>query len=168
MQITLSRQPVERVNSRSCRCLMIDAVTGEHAASRHDTRTGTVTAGLLLDAPGLPQLLELVEHVRPSHEIHLVCPGQPGLIRLGTTVITLRMLRLDQRVRASFIALGHSLGTDAALVLGGANVGLGQDGQAFLEALADLVQAEVSALVRLSPPVWRSAPAEPLSSPAAF
>lgn len=158
MQLTLSKQPVQRVKLQSCRCLMIDAVTGGQAATPLDARAHTVTAKLSLDAPGLPQVLELVERFQPSHEVHLVCPGQPARLRLGSTVITLRMLRQDQRVRATFIALGHSLGTDASLVLGGANVGVGQDGQAFLEALADLVHAEVSALVRVSPPAWHSTP----------
>lgn len=168
MQVTLSKQPVQPVKSQSCRCLMIDAVTGGQTTTPLDAGAHTLTAKLSLDAPGLPQLLDLVERFQPSHEVHLVCPGQPARLRLGSTMITLRTLRLDHRIRAPFIVLGQMLGADAALVLGGANVGRGQDGQAFLQTLAELMQVEVSALVRMSPPVRHATPAEFPNSPAAF
>lgn len=154
MQIGLLNQPAQLVRPQSCHSLMIDALAGGRSAPLHHTEARMVVVKLSLDAPGLPQLLDLVERYQPSREIHLVCPGQDDRIMLGTTAITLRDLRQDRRVRTAFIELGRLLATEVDLVLGGANVGRGQAGQEFLQTLADLLQVEVSALVRISPSTW--------------
>ncbi len=131
--------------------VLVDAISGEPDPVEEHAPPGAITFRLRLDKPGLPELLLLTERYRPTRELHILCPGQIDRIALGTTVVTLRSLREDREMRAAFITLGQLLGADATLVLGGANVGQGHDGQAFLQTLADLVQTEVSALVRVPP-----------------
>lgn len=130
--------------------VLVDAISGEPDPAEEHAPPGAITFRLRLDKPGLPELLLLTERHRPTRELHILCPGRIDRIALGTTVVTLRSLREDREMRAAFITLGQLL-ADATLVLGGANVGQGHDGQAFLQTLADLVQTEVSALVRVPP-----------------
>jgi hypothetical protein len=147
----MPRATVAPPGSDGCAVLLIDAVSGRHGRGVHHAYPGTTTVALSLDAPGLSQLLALVERHPPAHELHLLCSGTSDRIVLGTTPITLHALRQDRQMRAAFIALGRQLRDGTTLVLGGANVGCGEAGQAFLQALADLLQVEVSALVRVAP-----------------
>ena len=145
------------LHDRSCEVVLVDAISGEPDPPTQHAPPDAITIRLRLDKPGLPQLLLVAERYRPARELHILCPGQIDRIVLGTTVVTLHALREDRDIRAAFITLGRLLGADVALVLGGANVGQGYDGQAFLQALADLVQSEVSALVRVPPRARTSA-----------
>jgi hypothetical protein len=156
MQVGLSSVTVAPPSSGGCAILLVDAVSGDCGRGIARAGAGTLTVRLSLDAPGLPQLLALVERHPPAHELHLLCPGAGDRIMLGTTPITLQSLRQDRQTRAAFIALGRHLGDGTTLVLGGANVGCGDAGQAFLQALADLLEVEVSALVRVAPSDGRS------------
>lgn len=151
MQAVLSSEAVTRPGSGGCAILLVDAFSGRHGRETRCTGPGTLAVSLSLDVPGLPQLIDLVERYRPSRELHLLCRGAGDRIMLGTSLITLQALRQDRQTRAAIIALGHRLDVGATLVLGGANVGCGEAGQAFLQTLADLLQGEVSALLRVAP-----------------
>lgn len=151
MHISANRPPSQVIHDRSYEAILVDAISGESPPVAQPASPGTITIRLRLDRPGLPQLLRVAERYRPARELHILCPGEIDRIVLGTTVVTRRALREDCETRSAFSALGQLLGDDAALVLGGANVGWGEAGQAFLQALADLVQSEVSALVRIAP-----------------
>lgn len=151
MQAVLSSEAVTQPDSGGCATLLIDAFSGRHGRNIRCTGPGTIAVSLSLDAPGLPQLIDLVERHRPSQELHLLCRGAGDRIVLGNSLITLEALRQDRQTRAAIMALGHRLGGGATLVLGGANVGCGEPGQAFLQTLADLMQTEVSALLRIAP-----------------
>jgi Domain of unknown function (DUF4347) len=143
MHVSPTRQPYETV--------LVDAVSGEPDLVAPRALQRTITIRLRLDQPGLPQLLRVGERYRSARELHLLCPGHIDSIVLGSTMVTLGALREDREMRAAFMTFGRLLGVDASFVLGGANVGQGLDGQAFLQTLADLVQREVCALVRIPP-----------------
>jgi hypothetical protein len=150
MRMNLVGGTREVVKPREKRTLLVDAVSGVRPALQ-DIAPQTIMARLCLDAPGLPQLLRLTERYCPLQELHLVCPGYCDWIVLGTTTVSLSALRRDPEARAALAAIGHRLGAEASLTLGGANVGQGKTGQAFLQTLADLLQVEVSALLRIAP-----------------
>lgn len=164
MQVGFSREAVTQPDSAGCAILLVDAFSGRHGRDIHYTGPGTMAVSLSLDAPALPQLIALVERHPPSQELHLLCRGAGDRIELGTSLITLQALHQDRQIRAGIVALGHRLGDGATLVLGGANVGCGEAGQAFLQTLADLLQAEVSALVRVAPSNGRARPTQSPSS----
>jgi len=86
-------------------------------------------------------------------EVHIVCRGGPGRLELGAAPLSLETLARDARARRNLRAIGRRLGSGGALVLGGADVGRGDVGLVFLQALADLMRVEVSALVRCRPTV---------------
>ena len=157
MPISPSCQSSKALHDRSYEIVLVDAISGEPDPIAQHAPPRAITVRLRLDKPGLPQLLLVAERYRPAREFHILCPGQIDRIALGTTVVTLRALREDHEMRAAFVTFGQLLGVDASLVLGGANIGQGHDGQAFLQALADLLQTEVSALVRVAPRARTSA-----------
>jgi VCBS repeat-containing protein len=74
--------------------------------------------------------------------LHLISHGGPGALHLGGETIDLAALASHAD---SLAAIGDALGPDADLLLYGCAVGADGDGQAFVEALADMTGADVAA-----------------------
>lgn len=151
MNVDLARAVRDHCESSGCDTLLIDAVSGGDGSALVASARRMTMVRMPLNEPGLPLLLAMVERHRPSRELHLVCPGDCDCLLLGTSVITLHALQEEHEIRGALAAVGASLAGRTSVVIGGANVGRGERGHAFLQALADLLRVEVSALVRLLP-----------------
>lgn len=99
----------------------------------------------------LTAILRLLDRRDGVAEVHIVCRGGPGRLDLGATQLCLETLTRNARARRQLRSIGRRLGPSGALVFGGADVGQGDAGLAFLQALADLTGIEVAAMVRCRP-----------------
>ena len=101
--------------------------------------------------PALPWLYEKVREYRPARELHVLCHGERDWLQFGDTIITCDTIINNQQIRVALQEIGEALGEHAALVIAGANLGLGERGELFLQNLADLVACEISVLLRVKP-----------------
>jgi hypothetical protein len=137
------------------RVLMIDAVNPEGGTGGSEGGDGAVVRRLGRSADPLGRILDQLRSLPSVRELHLVCPGHPGMLRLGELVLTLERLAEDVTLRRQLLCIGRCLGPVGSIVLGGANAGHGRTGAAFLQFIADLAGVEVCALVRFRPPNGR-------------
>ncbi len=98
----------------------------------------------VLDAEGdaLAQMAAILEGRSGLGAIHVFSHGSPGQIDLGNDLLSLGTLasRTDQ-----LLAIRSSLTSDGDLLIYGCNVAEGPIGQAFIENLATLTEADVAA-----------------------
>ncbi|WP_410823541.1 ELWxxDGT repeat protein [Methylobacterium oryzisoli] len=85
---------------------------------------------------------------RPGHDaVHILCHATPGVLRLGCV----RLDRAALAVRADEIRrLGQLLKADGDILLYGCELAKGPAGAAWLDAFADLAEANVAASVTLT------------------
>jgi Domain of unknown function (DUF4347) len=131
--------------------ILVDGINGAAGAARPPATAGVVVVRLPAGEPGLPHIVQAVRLHPYARELHVVCPGDEGQLLLGTTLVSLELLRADRRTRVAFAEIGRALGPDAVLMLGGANVGFGERGAKFIQLLADLTGMEIGTLVRAWP-----------------
>ena len=92
---------------------------------------------------GLQQMLDALKGHAPVDAIHLVTHGSSGQIELGSTISGANI----EQYRDQFAQLGQSLTANGDLLIYGCDVAEGAAGQAFVDRLADLTQADVAASV---------------------
>jgi hypothetical protein len=131
--------------------ILVDGINGAAGAALPPATAGVVVVRLPAGEPGLPHIVQAVRLHPHARELHVVCPGDEGQLLLGTTLVSLELLRADRRTRVAFAEIGRALGPDAVLMLGGANVGFGERGAKFIQLLADLTGMEIGTLVRAWP-----------------
>jgi hypothetical protein len=131
--------------------ILVDGINGAAGPARPPVAAGVVVVRLPAGEPGLPHIVQAVRLHPRTRELHVVCPGDSGQLVLGTTLVSLELLRADQRTRVAFAEIGRALGPDAVFLLGGANVGFGERGAQFIQLLADLTGMEIGTLVRAWP-----------------
>ncbi|KAB8043673.1 tandem-95 repeat protein, partial [Janthinobacterium aquaticum] len=90
---------------------------------------------------GLQQMLAALQGHAPVDAIHLVTHGSSGQIELGSTISGANI----EQYRDQFAQLGQSLTADGDLLIYGCDVAEGAAGQAFVDRLAALTQADVAA-----------------------
>jgi hypothetical protein len=131
--------------------ILVDGINGAARAACPPAAAGIVVVRLPTGEPGLPHIVQAVRLHPHTRELHVVCPGDAGQLLLGTTLVTLELLRADRRTRVALAEIGRALGPEAVLMLGGANVGFGERGAQFIQLLADLTGMEIGTLVRAWP-----------------
>ncbi|WP_167514614.1 DUF4347 domain-containing protein, partial [Mesorhizobium intechi] len=112
---------------------------------------GTLLAGLrpgvrpvLLDAtrPAAAQMAAALAGRRDLAAVHVIAHGAPGRVAFAAGEWSLAALERDAR---HLEAIGRALGEDGDLRLWSCETGRGSAGEAFVEALSEVVGAEVSA-----------------------
>lgn len=91
---------------------------------------------------GLEQMASILEGYSGVSAIHLISHGSEGTLLLGDAVVTEATLATS---RTALAAIGQSLASDGDILLYGCNVGQGQTGEDFLQALSTLTGADVAA-----------------------
>ncbi len=112
----------------------------EHLTSQFSSDTTVII--LDPERDGIKQILEILQEYSGLTSIHIISHGGPGSIAVGNTVLdtaTLDSYADDLR----FIGSGLEEGGD--ILLYGCNVGVGTEGQEFVERLSDLTGADVAA-----------------------
>ena len=91
---------------------------------------------------GLAQMQAALEGQQGLEAIHLISHGQPGVLQLGSTSLSLANLGGSS---AALRRIGQSLAPGGDLLLYGCNVAAGAQGRAFVEALAAASGVDVAA-----------------------
>ena len=91
---------------------------------------------------GLNQILTALTSEHDISALHLISHGRPGAIVLGNSVVDSADLASRPEV---YVAIGQALAADADLLIYGCNVGVGEEGLAFLAELSGLTGANVAA-----------------------
>ncbi len=103
----------------------------------------------LLDADqnGLEQMLATLQGENGIDAIHLYSHGDVGTLQLGTVTLDESNLSDNAQLLAE---LGQSLSEDGDLMLYGCSVGADSEGQAFIDQIAELTDADVAASTDLT------------------
>ena len=107
-----------------------------------DLAPGTET--ILIDGTkgGIAQLAQALEGQTGIEAIHILSHGDTGMIKLGTDTLTGDALAA---YADSLSVIGQSLSEQGDILLYGCLVGEGGEGQAFVDALANLTGADIAA-----------------------
>lgn len=91
---------------------------------------------------GLLQMIEALDGARGLAAIHLIAHGEPGVLLLGRTRLTVRSIAMGHDALA---AIGSALGPHGDLLVYGCHVATGALGRAWLDALSGATGARVAA-----------------------
>lgn len=91
---------------------------------------------------GIRQIAEKLQTQSGYSSIQVFSHGAPGSLHIGSTELNLSLL---DSYAAELAVIGAALEEDGDLLLYGCNVGKGEDGQAFVEKLAEMTGADVAA-----------------------
>ena len=94
------------------------------------------------DSDGFDQISEILEHHDRVDEIHIFGHGAAGEARLGTASLSLETLTTHSDTLA---VLKNSLTEDGDILLYGCDIAAGEEGEAFIEELAELTAADIAA-----------------------
>ncbi|HZY18581.1 MAG TPA: DUF4347 domain-containing protein [Ramlibacter sp.] len=95
---------------------------------------------------GLQVISDVLASVKNVDSLQIVSHGSAGMLRLGSSVVDNAALE-KEGVAATVRAWQQSMTTDGDILLLGCDVAAGVKGQSFVQKLADLSQADVSASV---------------------
>ena len=93
---------------------------------------------------GILQIAKALEGIADLDSIHILSHGSSGTLYLGSTVLT--ETNLDAYA-PSLAAIGQSLTETGDLLLYGCEVAAGEEGQSFIQSLAQITQVDVSASI---------------------
>lgn len=99
------------------------------------------------DQNGLEQMLATLQGESGIDAIHLYSHGDVGTLQLGTVTLDESNLSDNAQLLAE---LGQSLSEDGDLMLYGCSVGADSEGQAFIDQIAELTDADVAASTDLT------------------
>ncbi|TLU53169.1 MAG: DUF4347 domain-containing protein, partial [Chlorobium sp.] len=91
---------------------------------------------------GIEQMVDALAGQNGYDSIQIISHGAPGSITIGDTVLDNNSL---SQYADQLATIGKALTTDGDLLLYGCNVGEGDEGHAFIEALAYITGADVAA-----------------------
>ena len=94
------------------------------------------------DSDGFDQINEILENHDRVDEIHIFGHGAAGEARLGTASLSLETLTTHSDTLA---VLKNTLTEDGDILLYGCNIAAGEEGEAFIEELAELTAADIAA-----------------------
>ena len=94
------------------------------------------------DSDGFGQISEILEHHDRVDEIHIFGHGAAGEARLGTASLSLETLTTHSDTLA---VLKNTLTEDGDILLYGCDIAAGEEGEAFIEELAELTAADIAA-----------------------
>ncbi|AEG93382.1 Ig-like domain-containing protein [Ramlibacter tataouinensis] len=137
-----SVEPAPAPSGTSREIIFVDAAVQDVQPYLHG-RTAEV---VVLDASrdGMEQIAEALEGRSDITAIHILSHGSEGQLRLGTAVLDTGSM---DRYADELQAIQGALAEGGDLLVYGCDVGAGQAGQAFVEALSQATGADVSASV---------------------
>jgi len=94
------------------------------------------------DSDGFAQIKDILQNQDRVNEIHIFGHGTAGEARLGTASLSLETLTTHSDTLA---ALKDTLTEDGDILLYGCDIAAGEDGQTFIEELAELTAADIAA-----------------------
>jgi type 1 fimbria pilin len=94
------------------------------------------------DSDGFAQINDILQNHDRVDEIHIFGHGTAGEARLGTASLSLETLTTHSDTMA---VLKHTLTEDGDILLYGCNIAAGDNGQTFIEELAELTAADIAA-----------------------
>ncbi len=108
------------------------------------TSLNTGTEYYFLDATheGVSQMADIHRGKSDYDSIRIISHGSSGAITIGSTTLTLDNLF---QYHSQLETIGHSLTDNGDLLLFGCNVGAGEEGRTFVEALAAVTGADIAA-----------------------
>ena len=137
------------MSSRSI--VFIDSRVTDYEAIIAGLNLGTRWHVLDAQQDGIAQIERLLAGETDLDAIHIISHGAPGTLYLGSTVlISSNLPDHAQRLQS----IGTSLTAAGDLLLYGCNVAQGEEGEAFVNALAALTGADVAASVVNTPPTF--------------
>ena len=105
-------------------------------------RPDTASAALTADEPALVQIARTLAGQRDVGAVHIFAHGRTGEVDFAGGAITANTL---DRYREALVTIGRSLSSDGEIVLWVCEAARGRQGAEFIERLADLSGARVSA-----------------------
>jgi VCBS repeat-containing protein len=94
------------------------------------------------DSDGFAQINDILQNHDRVDEIHIFGHGMAGEARLGTASLSLETLTTHSGTLA---VLKDTLTEDGDILLYGCDIAVGEDGQTFIEELAELTAADIAA-----------------------
>ena len=91
---------------------------------------------------GFQQIAEILQHRRNIDAVHIFGHGASAEAHLGTASLSLQSLNTQSDILA---VLKNSLTEDGDILLYGCDIAAGEDGDAFIEELAELTAADIAA-----------------------
>ncbi|WP_462386414.1 DUF4347 domain-containing protein [Acidovorax sp. Q11] len=131
----VSTSPVQEV-------LFVDSRVPDLQAIIASARSGVKVVILDPNESGVAQMAKALEGVHSLASISVVSHGDEGVLLLGNGPLFSGNL---EQYQAQLKAIGAALGADGDLLLYGCDVGAGEAGAQFLQALAQLTGADVAA-----------------------
>jgi hypothetical protein len=105
-------------------------------------RSGVTVVVLEGDRDGIAQITQVLKSAKNISAIHLISPGDAGVLKLGVTELTTSSLDIYQ---ASLRRWASALTPDADILLYGSKVGAGTVGDGFMKKLSNLTAADIAA-----------------------
>jgi autotransporter-associated beta strand protein len=133
----LVAEPAVQVPATS-ELVFIDASVLDSQELLSQTPAGAEIHVLQPDRDGIEQITELLEGRRDVAAMHIITHGSPGLVHLGSGGIALENVERTAAWRSA-------LAPDADILIYGCEVGKGEVGTLFVQALAEATQADVAA-----------------------
>ncbi len=104
-------------------------------------RSGVTVVVLEGDRDGIAQITQVLKSAKNISAIHLISPGDTGVLKLGVTELTISSLDI---YRASLRRWASALTPDADILLYGSNLGTGTTGDEFMKKLSRLTAADIA------------------------
>ncbi len=105
-------------------------------------RPGVTVVILEGDRDGIAQITKVLKSAENVSAIHLISPGDAGVLNLGVTQLTVDSLDV---YGASLRRWASALTPDADILLYGSNVGAGAVGTEFMQKFSQLTTADIAA-----------------------
>ncbi|MCY7274831.1 MAG: DUF4347 domain-containing protein [Phormidesmis sp. CAN_BIN44] len=105
-------------------------------------RSGVTVVVLEGDRDGIAQITQVLKSAKNISAIHLISPGDAGVLKLGVTELTTSSLDI---YRASLRRWASALTPNADILLYGSNVGAGKVGDEFTKKLSNLTATDIAA-----------------------
>lgn len=120
----------------------IDSSLPNYESLAAEVRSGVTVVILEGDRDGIAQITQVLKSAKNISAIHLISPGDAGVLKLGVTQLTTSSLDI---YRASLRRWASALTPDADILLYGSNVGAGMVGDEFMKKLSKLTAADIAA-----------------------
>ncbi|MBF0109818.1 MAG: DUF4347 domain-containing protein [Magnetococcales bacterium] len=121
---------------------LIDALKGKENDGADTIEVVLIEGG----QSGLARLAAWAQHREQVDTLHLFTHGSPGLITLGSDVLTFDTLK-NSETAAVLAALGHALTEDGNILIHGCTVAAHAEGNDFITLLAHETGADVAASI---------------------
>ncbi len=120
----------------------VDSSLPDYKSLVAGVRPGVTVVVLEGDRDGIAQITQVLRNAKNISAIHLISPGDAGVLKLGVTELTISSLDI---YRASLRRWASALTPDADILLYGSSVGAGTVGDEFMRKLSGLTATDIAA-----------------------